>query len=186
MKQIFFDVETSGLSEFQNGIWQFGAQVYVAGKLAEEVNLKANIFSHQQWHPVARDMCPHTDEEIETWDKAPVLYDNIETLCKSYVNPFDPSDKFHLYGYNVQFDERFLRQLFSNVGNKYFGSYFWKPAIDVMSLAGEHLSKQRPSMPDFKLATVAEKLGLEVDPDQVHDALYDIKLTKRIYDIVTS
>jgi DNA polymerase III subunit epsilon len=34
------------------------------------------------------------------------------------------------------------------------------------------------------LATVAKFLGIEVDEEQTHDALYDIEITKAIYEIV--
>ena len=36
-------------------------------------------------------------------------------------------------------------------------------------------------MENFKLMTVARFLGIEVDESQLHDALYDVKLTKEIY-----
>jgi DNA polymerase-3 subunit epsilon len=40
-------------------------------------------------------------------------------------------------------------------------------------------------MENFKLMTVARTLGIEVDESQLHDALYDVKLTKEIYERCT-
>ena len=40
-------------------------------------------------------------------------------------------------------------------------------------------------MTDFKLKTVAKQLGIIVDESKLHDAKYDIILTKQIYEIVT-
>jgi len=56
----------------------------------------------------------------------------------------------------------------------------------VMGLAAQHLKNVRATMPNFKLATVAEKLGIEIDVESIHDALYDIKLAKQIYYHVTN
>jgi DNA polymerase III subunit epsilon len=36
-------------------------------------------------------------------------------------------------------------------------------------------------MKDFKLSTIAEKLGITVDPSKLHDALYDVELTRESY-----
>lgn len=41
-------------------------------------------------------------------------------------------------------------------------------------------------MPNFKLKTVAKELGLDVEDDKLHDARYDVLLTRDIYRIVTN
>lgn len=41
-------------------------------------------------------------------------------------------------------------------------------------------------MENFKLSTVAKTLGVEVKDDSLHNAMYDIDLTKAIFDIVTN
>ena len=38
---------------------------------------------------------------------------------------------------------------------------------------------------NFKLSTVAATLGVQVDCDSLHNAMYDIELTKAVFDIVT-
>jgi DNA polymerase-3 subunit epsilon len=40
-------------------------------------------------------------------------------------------------------------------------------------------------MKDFKLMTVAQEVGLVVDESRLHDANYDIELTRGVYRIVT-
>ena len=54
-----------------------------------------------------------------------------------------------------------------------------------MVLATPYLAEKRPDMENFKLATVAKALGIEVSEDNLHDASYDIALTKGIFQIVT-
>jgi len=53
-----------------------------------------------------------------------------------------------------------------------------------MCLASNYLRAERHTMPNFKLMTVAKHLKIEVDESRLHDALYDIHLTKMIYDKV--
>ena len=52
-------------------------------------------------------------------------------------------------------------------------------------LASQYLLKRRASMPSFKLKRVAKELGIVVEEESLHDAYYDVKLTRQIYRIVT-
>jgi len=56
---------------------------------------------------------------------------------------------------------------------------------DVAKLARILLMEKRHQMPDFKLMTVAKFLGIEVDPEKAHDAMYDIDVTMRIFEMLT-
>ena len=40
---------------------------------------------------------------------------------------------------------------------------------------------RRPTMKDFKLATVAEASDLEVDGGKAHDAWYEVGLTRELF-----
>lgn len=53
-----------------------------------------------------------------------------------------------------------------------------------MVLATPHLAAIRPQMENFKQGTVAKHLGINVDETRLHDALYDIRICKAIYDKV--
>ena len=107
-------------------------------------------------------------------------------MLDKYVDRFNKKDKFFLVGYNnASFDNQFLRKFFEDNGDKYFGSWFWSNSIDVMVLASAYLATRRPDMENFKLSTVAKTLGVNVDDELLHNALYDIRLTKAVFDIVT-
>ena len=108
-------------------------------------------------------------------------YKKFEALLSSHVNKYNKGDKLFFIGYNAKFDSDFVRQFMSLNNNKYYGSYFWNPYIDLMTIAASQLMNERDSMPDFKLATVARMLGLDVDNERLHDAEYDIYITMRIY-----
>ena len=102
-------------------------------------------------------------------------------MLREVVDPYDSRDKFHLYGYNAKFDYDFLRAWFEKLGSPYFGSYVWYPPIDVMNLAADYFEKIRHELPNFKLVTVAAALGANIEGSRLHDAVYDIFLTRFIY-----
>ena len=54
-----------------------------------------------------------------------------------------------------------------------------------MVLATPYLAAKRAEMKDFKQGTVAKALGIPVEDEKLHDALYDIEICKAIFDIVT-
>lgn len=179
IKQIFLDTETTGVSQSQHEIWQIAALVYIGGKKVDSYELKINPVG--EWNSYARDMCKvDLSEEVSPAEG----FHNFVDFLKSHVNPFDRKDKYHFYAYNSPFDEGFVRSFFKRHDNNYYGSFFWTPSICIMKMAGEYLREQRKHMPNFRQGTVARILGIDVDEEKLHDALYDAELAKQIYDIV--
>lgn len=183
MKQIFLDLETSGLESEKHGIWQIAARLFKDGKEQETFLIECNIFDYQEWNHVARNMC-HI-ESFKSIRTARHAYKSLKKFLDAWIDPYDTKDKAFLYAYNSGFDEEFLREFFINNNDKYFGSYFFNPVIDIMSLAGEYLKDVRFEMKNFKQATVARKLDIPVVESKLHDAMYDIEIARLIYEKVT-
>ena len=101
-------------------------------------------------------------------------------MLGTYVGKYDKMDKFHFVAYNASFDDAFVREWFRKCGDKYLGSWFWWPAIDVAVLAAEAIGPERALMPNFKLTTVAEKFRVKAE-GSAHDALYDITITQKVH-----
>lgn len=179
---IFLDVETSGLNNYKNGIWQIAALIYDEdGNEITKFNGTCEIFSNQEWDRVAQQMAEEQGYFEDLHVKPTTLFGDFIRTLEFHIDPYNSSEKLTMYAYNASFDEKFLRSFFYNNDNRYFGSYFWKPVIDVMSLAGEHLKEERAEMENFKQGTVAKHLGIPVDEEKQHDALYDIRLMRQIY-----
>lgn len=103
-------------------------------------------------------------------------------ILSKYVNKFDKRDKMYLVGYNnAGFDNSFLRALFQQCGDKYFGSWFYPNCMDVYVMVTPFLMGVRNDMENFKLMTVAKTMGIEIDENKLHDATYDIELTRDIF-----
>lgn len=181
-KLFFYDLETTGVKFWKNGIHQISGCIEIDGDVKEEFNFHVKPNPACVIEDEALDVSGVTLEQINAYPDMNVVYNQVKTMLSKYVNRYNKYDKFFLVGYNnAPFDNQFFRAFFVQNNDNYFGSYFWSSAIDVMVLAANHLKSTRHTMEDFKLKTVANTLGVTVDESKLHDALYDIYLTRAIY-----
>lgn len=186
MKLVFFDLETTGTNPGKNGIHQISGQIVIDGVVKESFDFHVQPNPKAIIEDEALKVGGVTREQIMAYPPMREVYAEFVAMLEKYVNKYDSKDKFFLVGYNnAAFDNQFLRGFFLQNGDKYFGSWFWSNTIDVMVLASAYLATRRPEMENFKLSTVAKTLGVNVNDDSLHNAMYDIELTKAIFDIVT-
>ena len=184
-KLFFFDVETTGLSTYKCAMHQIAGAIVINGVIKETFDIKLAPFEGAVIEDKALEVSHVTESQIKAYPPPINAYRQILKMLGKYVDKYDKKDKFFLVGYNNKgFDNDFMRNFFKQQGDNYFGSWFWAGAIDVMVLAADYLQEEIPNMVDFKLRTVAEYLGIKLDPAKLHDALYDIEITKMVYDIV--
>ena len=181
-KIFYFDLETTGVNNNENGIHQISAIIEVGGEVKEELNLFCKPFPNCVIVPEALAVGSVTLETVNAYPPESEAYKTIINTLNEYCDKFDRTDKFHLCGYNnSSFDNQFLRKLWDRCNDKYFGSYFWSDTIDVMVLASYALKDIRHTMKDFKLHSVAKAFGVTVDESKLHDANYDLELTREVY-----
>ena len=183
MKRCFIDTETTGIDPQKHGIWQIAGIVTIEKKIVQRFTHTFVPHEGTVWDQTARDMVPpDTLAKIDA-KTLPTSRDAFMDFKVSvnYVDPYNKQDKFFFVAYNAYFDWQFLQEFFKQHGDKYFGSLFAYPPIDVACLAAERLGDERLLMPNFKLHTVAQRFGLAVDEEKLHDAAYDIELTKDLY-----
>lgn len=186
MTKVFLDLETTGLNEYNNGVWQLACLAYPPDGMRIDINLEFSPLPDDEVDSRAFDHAARTKEEVWDLPKPAGALKEFKEFMEIFIDPYDSNDKAFMYAYNARFDEKFLRQWFYKQGDKYFGSWFWFPPIDIMNIAMEFLKEERAQLPNFKQGTVAKHLGIEVDEDRLHDALYDIEISKKIYDHITS
>lgn len=186
-KLLIYDTETTGVDSRKHCIHQLTGMLLLNND--EPIHFNYKIAPHPNAHidPEALKVGNVSLEQIQSYKPSIEVFKEFKSFLNDYVDPFDKKDKIHLVGYNNRkFDDDFLRKLFEMHNDKYFGSFFWPDSIDVMVLASLLLKDVRSLMPDFKLATVAKTFKITVDADKLHDAYYDVYLTKLIYDFCLS
>ena len=179
MKEFWCDLETTGVDPNVHGIWQI-AFIIVDGVDRIESSYTLQNLPADRIDTRALEVGGITKEQLSKFKKPRLVFEDLKVELKKFVNPYDKHDKFHFYGYNARFDADFLRAFFIKMDDVYYGSWFWTPPIDVMSIAAYHMRDQRDTMIDFKLRTVAKTMGVEVDDSKTHDALYDIQITREV------
>ena len=185
MKLFFYDLETTGLNPGKNGIHQISGMIVIDGEVKEKFDFKVQPNPKAIIEDEALAVAGVTREQVLAYEPMQNVYQKIVAMLGKYVSKFDKKDKFFLVGYNnASFDNQFFREFFAQNRDKYFGSWFWSNSFDVMVLATPYLAERRADMANFKLSTVADTLGIKVEEDKLHDAMYDIYLTKAIFDIV--
>lgn len=186
MKLFFYDLETTGVKHWKNGIWQIAGMVVIDGVVKEEFDLRIQPNPKCVIEDDALKVGGVTRENLASFMSFEKGYQSVIQILERYVDRYNKKDKFYLVGYNnAAFDDQFFRSFFLQHNDNYFNSWFWIDTLDAMRMASDRFKETRHTMVDFKLPTVARRLGIEVEDEKLHDALYDIHLTKSIYDILS-
>ena len=178
MKLCFVDLETTGTDPAQHGIVQIAGQLCINAK-KENFKFRMQIFPEDK---VDLEAIKIHGLEPTAGHAPKTVHAELVKLFSRYVDKYDKRDKLFFIAYNAQFDNAFLRKFFEKCGDKYFGSWFWFPYIDVMTLALSKLMNKRHGMENFKLGTVCRYLGIEFDMERAHGAEYDIAKTAELCD----
>jgi len=187
IKKLYLDLETTGTDYRIHGIHQIAGMVEIDGEVWETFNWRVRPHPRAQVTPEALAVCGVDELDLLGYPPMQDVYRAWRAMLETYVDPFDRGDKLFMVGYNINwFDAPFLRMWMELCGDHSTGAWFWAGNIDVMALAAEFLIDVRHEMPSFKLARVAKTVGLRVDPERTHDAMYDIELTRDIYQLIRS
>jgi DNA polymerase-3 subunit epsilon len=181
-KLFFYDLETTGVKFWKNGIHQISGKIVIDGETKETFNFKVQPHKDAIIEDEALAVGGITREDLANYKPMHEVYSELIAILSKYVDKYNKTDKFHLVGYNnASFDNQFFRAFFTQMGDNYFGSWFWADTHDVMVMASVYLASSRAKMPNFKLSTVAKEFDIDVLDESLHDALYDIELTEQIY-----
>jgi DNA polymerase-3 subunit epsilon len=186
IKKLFYDLETTGVDHRQNGIHQIAGCIEIDGEVVETFNWKVAPNPKAKIEDEALKVGGVTLEQIQAYPEMGLIFRKLKALLTRHCDPYNTKDKMYLVGYNnAHFDDSFLRSWFTQNKDSFFGSWFHAGSLDVMVLASQYLIERRAKMLNFKLMTVAKEVGIEVDEAKLHDAIYDIELTRAVYRLVT-
>ena len=181
MKRLFVDVETTGIDSRIHTIHQLAGCLEIDGDVVENFDWKIKPYEGCVINPRALEVSHITVEDIMNYPPEDEGYFEFKNMLGRHISVFNKEEKFFIIGYNVKFDTDMLYQMFIRNDDMYFYSLCWGNVIDVMSLASDILADIRHEMPDFTLFTVAKQMGIIVDEAKLHDAGYDIEITRALY-----
>ncbi len=177
-KIFWFDVETTGVSFEDSAILQLAALIEIDGKVVDEFQINMQPHEDASIAPTALRIHGITHVQWEHFDLPYVGLHKLRSFLGRHVNKYDWSDKFVIAGYNVNFDVQMLRSAFLRDGDKFFGSWFYWPVIDVASFVAEEAAFRNLILPNYKLGTICKHFEIDIE---AHEALSDIKATKNLY-----
>jgi DNA polymerase-3 subunit epsilon len=181
MKRLIYDLETTGLNYEKHAIHQISGLIEVDGVVVDSFDFKVRPVPSKTIDEEALKVSGVDLHTVLHYPPAGEIFEKLTAILGKYVDKFNKQDKMFLCGFNSSFfDDKFLREFFTDNGDKYFGSWFWTGAHDVMILASYRLAHLRSGMANFQLKTVATTIGIEVDESKLHDATYDLWLTREI------
>lgn len=179
----FVDVETTGLRPVERY-----AVIQIAGIVCE-LDLEARVVREMlsfdfNVRPFPNDVIEESAlavsgkaiSDLQEYAAPAVIQERLGRLLDPIVLH---CGKMFFQAYNAGFDFDHVRAWLKKDDHEGFKKWFWSPAHDVMTLAAEYLMPERHTMPDFKLATVAKKLG--IPHEHAHDAASDVRTTMKIY-----
>jgi DNA polymerase III epsilon subunit-like protein len=179
---LFFDLETTDVDPKRGGgIHQIAYILEVDGEVICEREFKCAPFKNDLVNAQSLSVCGVDYQTV-------LCYPSPIEAFKAIINDLHPFRKVVLSGFNIAtFDMPFFLSWWFKCRNelKRFDlnlvDYIYFDPLDVRVLAINSLIEERASMQTFKLSDVAEKLGIEVEKGELHDALYDVKLARGIY-----
>jgi DNA polymerase-3 subunit epsilon len=194
-KIIFIDIETTGTDPQRHGITQISGCVQIDDEVKESFDYYVRPYPDDQIEEAALDVtgidrrqflpADHPDHLAvpgQEFVDPQNIYAGLTVMLGKYVDQYKKTDKFQFVGYNAHsFDMPFMRRFWEKNGDRYFGSWFWYPCLDVMLVWAQIFQASRAELSNFKLATVAKHCGIKVDDTRLHDSQYDIELTRDLW-----
>lgn len=186
-KLLYLDLETTGTDPKIHGIVQLGALLEVDGAIVDRIETLVSPWPGAAWSPEAVEKTGIGPEKVAGAPSESAAWAMFTAFLGRHISRFNKQDKAFLVGYNVGFDDQFLRAWADRVGDAFLGAYKWPDVIDVRGLAALRLMSVRGAMPNFQLGTVAATvLGRDlVDAllggRAMHDAMADIELTRELF-----
>lgn len=184
-KIFYLDLETTGKLFWKNGIHQIAGAIEIDGEVVKRFNFKVRPMVGVKIDIEALCVCGVTWEELNAYTTPNIVFAQIIQMLETYVNKFDPTDKFFICAYNgAAFDKPFFRAFFVQNGNEYFETYFHAPCIDVFCLAANRIAENGTYTPKFTQKAVCEYFHIDLDKTKLHDGNYDVGLAYQLYQIL--
>lgn len=179
-KRFWFDVETTGLDSKACAIISLGFLIEVEGEVVEEGEILMAPGENDKVEEEALRVNRFTLDQIRGFQSQAEGFRVLKNLLGKRVNPMERADKYTLWGFNVPFDEAFLRALWLKFGDKYFGSWFFSMLVDIRTFVGLACARGL-RLPNYKLLTLCNNYNITYE---AHNSLADVRATRKLYHVL--
>ena len=184
-KVLFFDINTTGPSPQKHSIWSMSG--IIAEIVPNDEIYLIEQFTFTAAPPRGEAMAPSyvsnehiTIPELEALESPDAVHNQkLLPFLRRYINPKHAGKRLVIIGYNSNSDVRFLTAWFSKRNGLGFHHYFYWHSVDIITLVMDNLKPDQPRT--FRLETVAEYLGLEINETLLHSTTYDCRLALDVY-----
>lgn len=187
---LFIDFETTGLDPIRHSIHRMAGQVVVDGKLACVFDYKMKPDPLKNIDKQSLDIANVALSDIKNY---PNPVEGFIQFSREVVWPFVrtdvPSSKLFIIAYNAgALEMPFMREWYRSmhVSRKEFASHFHSGFIDVMSMATQYFMQMERHIASYSLSNIASVLGIKVDASLLHNPVYDVELTRQVYEHIIS
>jgi len=193
MNYLVFDLETTGTEPMLHGIHQIAGRIVKEEKpgvlkLTSKFVYNVRPLPDVEMDPEALKAGKVTEKEMKKYPKAETVFNHIHDLLRGEQD----GERYVLVGYyNMHLDNPFFRLWWDQMSKKKsgtmvtnpygFNTMFHNASIDVASLAAYALRDKIRTIRNWKLATVAEYMGIAIDEEDLHNAEYDAWVTDLLF-----
>ena len=185
MKILWLDTETTGTQEWMHDIVSLGGLIEQGDKVIDEFYYELCPQKPGNAQRGAFDVNGFSLEQVLQFDAAYIGVSKMKQHLDENFNFKDRKDRYILAGYNVDFDKKFLYELWKStadaVGRKsgfnYY--YFHYKMFDVYTIVFMLTKMGKiPVLEDMKLETMCRHFSIE---HQAHNAFGDITATRDLF-----
>lgn len=184
LKLCVLDCETTGLDDRKNALVQASGKILIGGKEVSSFDFKVRPFDTDEIQDEALAVNHLTLEEIASYPTADEVIPKMKEYFYQFVDHDDPKDLLTMVGFNIKFDQGFMRSLFfkANALNSFKNIFHYK-TIDVQALVLGYLFANGldQDMMAFHQKDCARAIGIEVDEEKLHEAQEDSSLSLKIF-----
>lgn len=176
MKLVVLDTETTGLNPYKHQLVQLAGFIVIDNKIEDTFNFKVSLQEGKEIEDEALKVNKLTREIINSYESPAEVLPKIKKFFYQYVDRNKKNDTLYMVGYNVKFDEGFIKQFFTemNAINSY-NNIFDRRTIDVMSICMAYCNLKNIKT-KYNQRAMAKLFEIELDESLAHEALYDCYL----------
>lgn len=179
-KIFWYDTETTGIDSRRHAMVQLAGLLEIDGAVVEEIDLLFRPPEGRIIDPRALAVNGRTEVELDGFPELAIGIGRLKEVFGRYVSKYDRADKFVPAGFNINFDQEFLREGFRLAGDKYGpGSWLFNAPLDVRSWVALAVARDGLRLPDYKLTSVCAHYRIVLD--NAHDALADVRATRELF-----